>query len=138
MIEATAYKFRIYPTEEQAKKIDETFRCVKFIWNTCVAEFNKYSKDYKPKYRKQSELKREFEFLKNCSAAALCETERNFYMTLKQFFNKKRKKKLGRPKFKNTQSSYVIHGRKCHLDKNEIYIEKVGYVKIINNKNAKT
>ena len=43
MIEMNAYKFRIYPTEEQAKKIDETFRCVKIIWNMNVAEFNKYS-----------------------------------------------------------------------------------------------
>jgi putative transposase len=130
----TAYKFRIYPTEVQAMKIDETFRCVKFIWNTYVAEFNKYSKDYKPKYRTQAELKQEFEFLKHCSAGALKCMERNFFATLKQFFNKKRKKKLGNPKFKKEQLSYELEAKKYHLDENEIYIEKVGYIKFNNKK----
>lgn len=134
MINNTAYKFRIYPTEEQAKKIDETFRCVKFIWNTYVAEFNKYSKEYKPKYRTPADLKLEFEFLKDVSAGALCEMKRTFSTNLKQFFNKKRKKKLGRPQFKKDQTSYELQSRKYHLDENEIYIEKIGYVEIVNDK----
>lgn len=134
MIEATAYKFRIYPTEEQANKIDETFRCVKFVWNIYVAELNKYSKVYKPNYKSTTNLRNEFEFLKDCSAGALQQMERNFFATLKQFFNKKRKKKLGRLKFKKDQISYKLDARKFHLDENQIYLEKIGYVKIINDK----
>jgi putative transposase len=134
MIDINSYKFRIYPTEEQSMKIDETFRSVKFIWNTYVAEFNKYSKEYKPNYKSTTILRNEFEFLKGFSAGALQQMERNFFSTLKQFFNKKRKKKLGRPQFKKDQSSYELNSRKYHIDEKEIYLEKIGYVEIVNDK----
>jgi putative transposase len=134
MISITSHTFRIYPTEEQSKKIDETFRSVKFIWNTYVAEFNKYSKEYVPKYKTSTQLRNEFDFLKNSSSGALRGMERNFFATLKQFFNKKRKTKIGKPKFKKEQLSYSLESKKYHLDENEIYIEKIGYVEILNNK----
>jgi putative transposase len=133
MEHTVAHKFRIYPTKDQANKIDETFRCVKFIWNKNVATFNSYKKCEKLNYKKYSEYRSEFEFLKNVSAGALQQMERNFQDNLKQFFNKKRKKKLGRPQFKKDQTSYQLEGRKYHFNENKIYIEKVGYIEINNN-----
>ena len=33
-----AYKFRLYPTEEQAHLMHKTFGCVRFVYNTMLAE----------------------------------------------------------------------------------------------------
>ncbi len=33
-----AYKFRLYPTEEQALFIRKTFGCVRFVYNKMLAE----------------------------------------------------------------------------------------------------
>ncbi|PGD97460.1 cytosine methyltransferase [Bacillus wiedmannii] len=33
-----AYKFRLYPTEEQAHLIRKTFGCVRFVYNKMLAE----------------------------------------------------------------------------------------------------
>ena len=130
MEHTVAHKFRIYPTKDQALKIDETFRCVKFIWNKNVATFNSYKKGEKLNYKSSTILRNEFEFLKNVSAGALQCMERNFQDTLKQFFNKKRKKKLGRPQFKKDQNSYQLPIKKYQIRENKIYIERVGLVNI--------
>lgn len=125
-----SHKFRIYPTKDQAIKIDETFRCVKFIWNKNVAIFNSYKKGEKLNYPKYSEYRAEFEFLQNVSSGALQCMERNFHDTVKQFFNKNRKKKLGRPQFKKDQNSYQLAVKKYEIRNNKIYMEKVGLVNI--------
>ena len=126
----TSYKFRIYPTKDQSEKIDETFRSVKFIWNKNVEIFNSYKKDEKLIYPKYSVLRQEFEFLQKVSASALQQMERNFQDTLKQLFNKKRKKKLGRPQFKKEQNSYKLADKKYNIRENKIRLEKIGLVKI--------
>ena len=126
----TSYKFRIYPTKDQSTKIDETFRSVKFIWNKNVEIFNSYKKGEKLNYKSTTILRQEFEFLQNISAGALQQMERNFQDTLKQFFNKKRKKKLGRPQFKKEQSSYQLPNKKYDIRVNKIRLEKIGLVNI--------
>jgi transposase len=37
-----AYKYRIYPTKDQATKLDEVFGSVRFVWNQLVENFNSY------------------------------------------------------------------------------------------------
>jgi putative transposase len=81
------------------------------------------------------ELREEYSFLKEVSAGVLQQVERNFNETKKQFFNKKRKKKLGRPQFKSkkkTRCSYKLPNQKFDiLDNNKIRIEKIGNVRIV-------
>ena len=36
-----AFKFRIYPNQEQQKLINQTFGCVRFVYNTYLAKSNK-------------------------------------------------------------------------------------------------
>jgi putative transposase len=126
----TSYKFRIYPTKEQSTKIEETFRSVKFIWNKNVEIFNSYKKGEKLNYKSTTILRQEFEFLQISSYCALQQMERNFQNTLKQFFNKKRKKRIGRPQFKKEQNSYQLTNKKYNIRGNKIYLEKIGLVKI--------
>ncbi|MFJ8415453.1 helix-turn-helix domain-containing protein, partial [Bacillus paramycoides] len=42
-----AYKFRLYPTEEQAYLIRKTFGCVRFVYNKMLAERKEVYEKYK-------------------------------------------------------------------------------------------
>jgi len=123
-----AYKFRIYPNKTQSASIGKTIGCVRFVWNQFVNEFNSNIK-----HRSIKELRNSFEFLKGVSFGALQQKQRDFLSTTKQYFNKSRKKKIGRPQFKTKKKcrlSYRLAKIQFHLLENKIQLERIGKVKI--------
>jgi putative transposase len=74
-----AYKFRLYPTEEQAMVIRKTFGCVRFVYNNMLAERKEtYEslKDDKEALKKvkrptPAKYKKEYEWLKEVDSLAL-------------------------------------------------------------------
>ena len=129
-----AYKFRIYPTKEQEVLLAKTFGCVRFVWNKLVENFNDKENDVIVN-EKILKDKLEFSFLKEVSAATLQQKRADFYEFKKQYFNKKRKVKLGRPKFKkkSKRQSFRLPNQKFVLDqeKSLVRLEKIGFVKIV-------
>ena len=97
-----AYKFRIYPSVDQEIALINTFGCVRFVWNEMVSNFNKYGTDDFQKKFSEKEIKAIAgrDWLKEVYAAALQQKCRDFDETKSQFFNKNRKVKLGRMRFK--------------------------------------
>lgn len=131
-----AYKFRIYPTEEQIIGLNKTFGCVRLVWNEFVANFNTYGTDDYNEKLSEKDLKQQKEFLSEVSAAALQQKRMDFVETKKQFFNKKRKKKLGRMKFKKrgvSNESFRLPNQKFKLIQDEkfIRIEKIGKIPVV-------
>jgi putative transposase len=128
-----AYKYRIYPTKEQEILLAKTFGCVRFVWNKLVENFN--NNDGSTVNEKTLKDQEEFEFLKEVSAATLQQKTRDFIEFKKQYFNKKRKTKLGRPKFKKkfNRQSFRLPNQKFTLDqeKSLVRLEKIGWVKIV-------
>jgi putative transposase len=128
-----AYKFRIYPDKEQEVLLAKTFGCCRFVWNKLVENFNNNSKEFiNEKTLKDTP---EFEFLKEVSAATIQGKRRDFDEFKKQFFNKNRKVKLGRPKFKkkSNRQSFSLSYQKFKLDqeKSLVRLEKIGWVKVV-------
>ena len=127
-----AYKYRIYPTKEQEVLLSKTFGCCRFVWNKLVENFN--NNDGTTVTEKTLKDTPEFEFLNEVSAAALQSKKLDFIETKKQYFNKKRKTKLGRPKFKKkfNRQSYKLSYQKFKLDqeKSLVRLEKIGWIKI--------
>lgn len=132
-----AYKFRIKPTKSQEVLLNKTFGCVRFVWNKHVAAFNSYGVEGPIQQVTSKRLKDtdSFSFLNEVSAAALQQKERDFEEFKKQFFNKSRKKKVGRVKFKKRcqNESYRLPNQKFSLNQtsSRIRLEKIGHVKII-------
>jgi putative transposase len=132
-----AYKFRIYPDKEQISKLNQTFGCVRVLWNHLVANFNSYGTDqFQEKYsEKEIKQKPDLFFLSDVSAASLQQKRMDFNETKSQFFNPKRKVKLGRMKFKkkSNKQSYRLPNQKFKLDQEFglIQLEKIGKVKIV-------
>jgi putative transposase len=71
-----AYKYRIYPTDEQMGFFTKTFGCCRFAWNKML---DKKLQAYKKKERIPGitpvEYKKEFPFLKEVDSFALCNVQ---------------------------------------------------------------
>lgn len=128
-----SFKYRLLPNKTQQQLMTNTFGCTRFVWNKYVDVFKSYDKDNNPKpvYKTPKDLKKEFEWLGEVSQSALQQKIRDFQQTKKQFFNKKRKKLIGIPKYKNKYSrqSYRLPNQKFKVFENRIQLEKVGKVK---------
>lgn len=132
-----AYKYRIYPTPGQQEKLNQTFGCVRVVWNRLVENFNLYgSPSYDPKMSEKT-VKEDsrFPWLKDVSAAALQQKRMDFSETKSQFFNKSRKAKLGRMSFRRKQGrqSYRLPNQKFSLSQETrtIRLEKIGHVPVV-------
>jgi putative transposase len=132
-----AYKFRIYPDQEQSERLNQTFGCVRVLWNQLVQNFNAYGTDeYQEKFsEKEIKSNPDLFFLKDVSAASLQQKRMDFNEAKSQFFNPKRKIKIGRMKFKKktNKQSYRLPNQKFKLDQDNslIQLEKIGKVKIV-------
>ena len=132
-----AFKFRLDPTPDQEVLLNKTCGCCRFVWNKMVDQFNNWDPKTPVDKVTSKTLKDSLEFpwLNEVSAAALQGTQRNFEETKKQFFNKNRKKRLGRPKFKKKghKESYRLPNQKFSYDQanQKIRLEKIGFVPLI-------
>lgn len=137
-----SYKYRMYPTRTQAAQLESVFGSVRFLWNRLVANFNSYAHNGPNRPMSDKILKHDPEFfwLKESSISyALQQKQRDFDETKKQFFNKNRKKQLGRMKFKKKglcKDLFRIPGQALGYSKGvdfsakRVRITKIGCVKI--------
>ena len=126
---------RFYPTKAQELVLSQSFGNSRFIWNYYVAIFR--NKDITNKiYPTIKELKEKygFDFLKLSSSCCQQQTIRHFQQTIKQFFNKNRKSKIGRPKFKKkgvSKDSIAFSGSGIYKTKSgEIRLLSLGKLKL--------
>ena len=126
---------RVYPTKTQELVLSQAFGNSRFIWNYYVSIF--LNKDLTNKiYPSIKELKEiyGFEFLKLSPSCCQQQTIRHFQSALKQFFNKKRKSKICKPKFKKkgvSKDSVACSGSGIYTNKNnEIRLVGLGKLKL--------
>lgn len=67
-----AYKFRLYPTQEQEIIFTKTFGCVRFIYNQMLSDKIRYYQETKQKLNNTpAQYKQKFEWLKEVDSLAL-------------------------------------------------------------------
>lgn len=117
MKQLKAYKFRIYPSEEQKIFFSKTFGCVRLVYNLMLNdrikayEESKGNPDKKIKYPTPAKYKKEYDFLKEVDSLALANAQMNLDKAYKNFF---RDKSIGFPKFKskkNPVQSYTTNNQ---------------------------
>ncbi|EGO8651867.1 transposase [Enterococcus faecalis] len=118
MEQLKAYKFRIYPTEEQERFFAKSFGCVRKVYNLLLNDRIKAYEETKKKTSKKmkfptpAKYKEEFPFLKEVDSLALANAQLNLDKAYKNFF---RDKSVGFPRFKskkNTVQSYTTNNQK--------------------------
>lgn len=129
-----AYKYRIYPTIEQTKFLNQNFGSVRFLWNKLVENWNNYDTENFDKSLSEKTLKdqEEYSWMKRVISYALQQKRLDFVETKKQFFNKKRKTKIGSPKFKkrgNRESfripAQALSSKLIDYDSSRIFLPKI-------------
>ena len=112
-----AYKFRIYPTEEQEIFFAKTFGCVRKVYNLMLDDRKKAYEEVKNDPSKKmafptpAKYKKEFPFLKEVDSLALSNAQLNLDKAYKNFF---RDKSVGFPRFKskkNPVQSYTTNNQ---------------------------
>lgn len=133
------FVYRLNPSNEQMNLIDQTFGCVRKMWNTLLFErksiyelFGKYpellnSHDYmNPKY-----IKEYFPYMYDVDSQALTTAWLNLKNAYTNFFNKRHKE----PRYKsrhNDIQSYTTHtiGKNIRFEGSYLKLPKLGLVKI--------
>lgn len=104
-----AYKYRIYPNDEQKVQIAKTFGCCRFVYNQTLA----YRKEIYEKEKKSvsktdcnnycnRELKKDYEWLKGVDKFALTNAIYNMDSAYQKFF----REHAGYPKFKSKHDNH--------------------------------
>lgn len=128
-----AYKYRIYPTQEQAELINKTIGCARFVYNTLLADCKKqYEETGKSKIKTPASLKNEYEWLKEVDSFALCNVQLHLQTAYKNFFSKK----SGFPEFHSKHKSAMTYTTnnnvgQIRIEKGKLRLPKVGLVKIV-------
>ena len=128
-----AYKYRIYPNEEQINYLQKTFGCTRFIYNQMLADRIKSYEENKDldikitKYPTPAQYKKEYEWLKEVDSLALANAQMNLDKAYKNFF---RDKSVGFPKFKskkNNHKSYTTNNQNgtVYIENDRIKIPKL-------------
>ena len=145
MIINYAYKFRIYPTEQQKVLLNKHFGCNRFIWNYFLNERQQYylnnkedieakrikgSLNYYDNCAELTKLKKQdnYKWLNEVGSKVSQESLRNLDKAFKQFF----KTKKGYPKFKSkkrNKQSFYIRVDRLYFKDGICNIEKIGKVK---------
>ena len=109
-----AYRFRIYPTEEQKIFLGKTFGCCRFLYNQMLNDkIQEYEKTKKMLKNTPAMYKKEYSFLKEVDSLALANVQLHLEKAYKNFF---RDPKIGFPRFKskhhsrNSYTTNVVNG----------------------------
>lgn len=131
-----AYKIRCFPTEKQKELIIKTFGCCRWYWNQALHDNIEYYKEhYTSKINTPAFYKKEFLWLKEVDAQALCFTQIDLQSAFSKFF---KQKNTGFPKYKskkNPKNSYkTMVSSGYEITENTIKLAKLGNVKIVNHR----
>ncbi len=133
-----AYKFRLYPTEEQAMVIRKTFGCVRFVYNKMLTERKEMYENLKDDKKALKKVKRptpakykkEYEWLKEVDSLALANAQLNLDKAYKAFFKGTAKfPKFKSKRHKQSYTTNVVNGNIQLLD-GHIKLPKLKMVKI--------
>ena len=125
-----AYKFRLLPNAEQTVLINKTFGCVRFVYNSLLADRNAYYKATGGTLKKEvSEYKTTHSFLSEVDSLALANAKINLETSFRNFFEHRSKF----PKFhkKGVHDSYttnMVNGN-IEIVQRGIKLPKLGVVK---------
>lgn len=117
-----AYKYRIYPTDEQKVLFAKTFGCCRFVYNWALnLRIEAYKSDKRTVPYKEiqdcmvNELKAEHDWLKEVNSQSLLYSLRNLETAYTNFF--RNTKAVGFPRFKSRKSRQsFLCPQHCRVD----------------------
>lgn len=138
------FKFRLYPTAEQAQQIQRTFGCCRFVYNHYLAEHNRLYKETSKaptcnqNMKDLTQQKKDLPWLRDVDSTALQCAVQNLDASFQNFFRRVRDgiKPFGYPQFKskhNRHKSFTSKrvGNNIAVVGGKIKLPKLGYVEAV-------
>ena len=133
VIKNKAYKFRIYPNEEQEELFAKTFGCKRFVYNRILSDRTAYYEETKKTKRiTPARYKEEYPWLKEVDSMALVNAQldvesafRNYWKNPETGFPKYKTKRTARQSY----TTNLINGN-IRLENGQLKLPKAGYVRI--------
>lgn len=131
----TAVRFRAYPTEEQARQVNRTIGCVRFVYNLMLeTRIAHYQTTWESCYPTPALYKDTYPFLREVDSFALCNAQLALEKAYKRFFEDR---KTGFPKYKSkrrgrkTYTTNLSHGNIELDDKaRRLKLPKLGWLAV--------
>lgn len=130
-----AYKYRLYPNEEQKEQFCKTFGCCRKVYNLMLSDkISSYEATGSFCNCTPAQYKADYPYLREVDSLALANVQLNLQAAFRNCFDKKRKKRTKFPKFKSKKRcrrAYTTNNQKgsvAVLD-TAIKLPKVGIVK---------
>lgn len=134
-----AIKYRIKPNKAQEQLLQQTFGCVRLVYNHYLGDRkdaydnNGTSLNYYDNANDLKRLKNEFPFLKDVDSISLQQCLRHLDTAYKNFF---RDKKVGFPRFKSKKNNHKSYSTVCvneniSIESKHIKLPKIGKVKMV-------
>lgn len=120
-----AFKYRIYPNEEQCEYFAKTFGSSRFVYNRMLSDkIEHYKHTGQTLKNSPAKYKEEFPWLKEVDSLALANAQMNLEKAYRNFF---RDKNVGFPKFKSKKNNHRRYT--TNNQKGTVVIEN-GYIKL--------
>ena len=136
MLVNKAYKFRIYPNQEQEILINKTIGCSRFVFNYFLAKWNDTYKEtekgltYNSCSAQLTQLKKELTWLKEVDSIAIQSSLKNLADAYSRFFKKQNDKPRFKSKKNKVQSYTTKHTNgNIAIDGNKIKLPKLGWIR---------
>ena len=134
-----AIKYRIKPNKAQEQLLQQTFGCVRLVYNHYLRDRkdaydnNGTSLNYYDNANDLKRLKNELPFLKDVDSISLQQCLRHLDTAYKNFF---RDKKVGFPRFKSKKNNHKSYSTVCvneniSIESKHIKLPKIGKVKMV-------
>ncbi len=125
----TSYKYRLYLTKEQQEVLNKTFGCCRFVWNNTLDwrskeySINGVKTNYSDSCKRLTQIKSEFEFLRDVPSVALQQVLRTQDVAFSRFF--KGVSKYPNFKKKHGHQSFRLVGNGFKLENKGLFIAKI-------------
>ncbi|MBR2896161.1 MAG: transposase [Oscillospiraceae bacterium] len=112
----TTIKVRIHPTQEQARLLDKSFGCCRYLWNRMLADAQEfYAAAGEHFIPTPAKYKKEAPFLKEVDSLALSTVHQNLRRAFQKFFEKP--EHYGYPTFKRKKDGKNSYTTYCQYSK---------------------
>ena len=122
------YRFRLYPSKDQIKRLSKSFGCVRYIYNYFLAKekdnykLNHNHLGYYSNAKALTELKKEHVWLKECNSQSLQQSLKHLERAYTNFFEKRGEEPVFKSKKSHCDSLTVPQF--CEIDDSHIYFPK--------------
>ena len=128
-----AYRYRIYPDNEQEVMMRKTFGCCRFVYNRMLSDKKEaYEKTGKSLRITPAGYKKDYEWLKEVDSLALANVQLHVEMAYRRFFDKTNNRYPRYKSRRDSRQSYTtnaVNGN-IRIEGNRIRLPKIGKVRI--------